>query len=394
MMRQDQQADKDQRADKRQSVQFFSMDTAACKAVTVYPMKLTRAKRARIIFAGESGLQTVQNKLTGGDIIVDTIQAYAAHPLFQLAVFIAATAFMIWRLHVMEGKGFEGTVLGTLIMPYCSGFANLVFAYVMSKSASNGGLVIENCLVNNATNLTFILGMSAIFGSVAVLPKTKALKKKHAEFSRINRLNLLFTLIALFLFTGTLWALGNDGELNFYDGTILVGLFLFWQILHVFEVLKDNIRNEKTIHWSIVIDLVLIAACAYGIYFSVDHLVEWVAKTSNPLFSFAKIGWFSGILMVLPNAFLALYYAHIGRQDIVISSQIGDGHICIPMCIGLFAVFNPIRIPASFQTGAYIILGAGLIHFLSIAALGRIPRFVGAGLIGVYAFFLYNGLIQ
>jgi cation:H+ antiporter len=336
----------------------------------------------------------VQIKLPGGNIVVDTIQTYAAHPLFQLAVFIAATAVMIWRLHVMEGKGFEGTVLGTLIMPYCSGFANLVFAYVMSKSASNGGLVIENSLVNNVTNLTFILGVSALFGSAAVLPKTKALQKKHAEFSRINRLNLLFTLIALFLFTGTLWALSNDRELNFYDGLILVGLFLFWQILHVFEVLKDNIRKEKIIHWSIIIDLMIIAASAWCIYFSIDHLVEWVSKTNNPIFSFAKIGWFSGILMVLPNAFIAFYYAHIGRQDIVISSQIGDGHICIPMCIGLFSVFNTIQIPASFQTGIYIILGAGLIHFLSIAVLGRIPRFVGAGFIGVYAFFLYNGLIQ
>lgn len=303
---------------------------------------------------------------------------------------------MVWRLHVMESKGFEGTVLGTLIMPYCSGFANLVFAYVMSKSASNGGLVIENCIVNNATNLTFILGLSAIFGSAAVLPETKSKQKlkKHAEYLFINRLNILFTLIALFLFTGTLWALAKDGELNFYDGLILVGLFLFWQILHVFEVLKDNVRNDKQIHWSIVIDLVLIAASAYCIYFAVDHLVEWVSKTKNPIFSFAKIGWFSGILMVLPNAFLALYYAYIGRQDIVISSQVGDGHICIPMCIGLFSVFNTIQIPDSFQTGAYIILGAGLVLFLSIAALGRIPRFVGVGLIGAYAFFLYNGLIQ
>jgi cation:H+ antiporter len=327
---------------------------------------------------------------------ISTIQTYATQPLLQLAIFIAANALMVWRLHVMESKGFEGTVLGTLIMPYCSGFANLVFAYVMSKSAGNGGAVIENCIVNNATNLTFILGLSAIFGSAAVLPKTRSRQKlkEHAEYLFINRLNILFTLIALFLFTGTLWALAKDGELNFYDGLILIGLFLFWQILHVFEVLKDNVRKDQHIHWSIVIDLALIAASAWCIYFSVDHMVEWVAKTKNPIFSFAKIGWFSGILMVLPNAFLALYYAYIGRQDIVISSQIGDGHICIPMCIGLFCVFNSIRIPDSFQTGAYIILGAGLVLFLSIAAIGRIPRFVGAGLIGAYAFFLYNGLIQ
>jgi len=301
---------------------------------------------------------------------------------------------MIWRLHAMESKGFEGTVLGTLIMPYCSGFANLVFAYVMSRSADNGGLVIENCLVNNATNLTLILGLSALFGSAAIVQKGKSGQKKHAEFFRINRLNLLFTLIALFLFTGTLWALAKDGVLDFYDGLVLIGLFLFWQILHVFEVLKDNIRKKKGFHWTILIDVLLLAVSAYCIYFAVDHLVAWVSNNDNPYFSFARLGWFSGILMVVPNAFLALYYAHIGRQDIVLSSQIGDGHICIPMCIGLFSVFNTIQIPDFFQMGTYIILIAGAVHFLSIAILGRVPRFAGFALISGYVFFLYKGLIQ
>ncbi|MFA6920510.1 MAG: sodium:calcium symporter [Gallionella sp.] len=323
---------------------------------------------------------------------IDTIQIYLAHPLMLLAIFAAASFTMIWRLHAMESKGFEGTVLGTLIMPYCSGFANLVFAYVMSSSAGNGALVIENCLVNNATNLTLILGLSAAFGSSAIVKNAR--QKKHAEFHRINRLNLLFTLIALFLFTGTLWALAKDGTLDFYDGLVLAGLFLFWQILHVFEVLKDNIRKSKAFHWTIAIDLVMLATSAYCIYFAVDHLVAWVSKTDNPIISFSKLGWFSGILMVLPNAFIALYYARIGRQDIVLSSQIGDGHICIPMCIGLFALFNPIRVPDFFQTGAYVILGAGLVHFLSVAIIGRVPRLVGAGLIGGYALFLYQGLIQ
>lgn len=313
-----------------------------------------------------------------------------------LAIFVAATFTMIWRLQAMESKGFEGTVLGTLIMPYCSGFANLVFAYVMSSSGNNGGLVIENSLVNNATNLTLILGLAAIFGSTVAIRNGSSRQqvKKQADFHRINRLNLLFTLIALFLFSGTLWALAKDGILDFYDGLVLVSLFVFWQILHVFEILKDNIRKNKVFHWSIILDLLIIAASAYGIYFAVDHLVAWVSRTESPFFSFEKLGWLSGGLMVLPNAFLAMYYSHIRRQDIVLSSQIGDGHICIPMCIGLFSLFNPIQVPDFFQTGIYIILGAGAIHFLSIALLGRVPRFMGFGLIGAYAFFLYKGIIQ
>jgi cation:H+ antiporter len=324
--------------------------------------------------------------------IINIIQAHITDPLVLLAIFAVASFVMIWRLHAMESKGFEGTVLGTLIMPYCSGFANLIFAYVMSSSAGNGGLVIENCLVNNATNLTLILGLATIFGS-ATTPQN-ANQKTHAEFFRINRLNLLFTLIALFLFTGTLWALAKDHTLDFYDGLVLVALFVFWQILHVFEILKDNIRKNKTFHWLIVVDLALIAASAYCIYFSVDHLVEWVSTADNRFFNVSKLGWLSGALMVLPNAFIAMYYARINRQDIVLSSQIGDGHICIPMCIGLFALFNTIQVPAFFQMGSYIILGTAAVHFLCIAILGRLPQLVGVGLIGAYAFFLYQGLIK
>ncbi|MGA8863072.1 MAG: sodium:calcium symporter [Gallionella sp.] len=330
------------------------------------------------------------------NISIENIQGILVHPLALLVVFLAASLVMIWRLHAMESKGFEGTVLGTLIMPYCSGFPNLVFAYVMSSAASNGGLVIENCLVNNATNLTLILGLAAIFGSTAAVQKgiSKKQARQHAEFHRINRLNLLFTLIAVFLFTGTLWALAKDGVLDFYDGLVLVGLFLFWQVLHVFEVLKDNIRKNKGFHWSLLVDIVLLAASAYCVYFSVNHLVDWVSTNNSPYFSFARLGWFSGLLMVVPNAFLALYYTRIGRQDIVLTSQVGDGHICIPMCIGLFAVFNPIKVPAFFQMGAFIILGAGVANFLSIIFRGRIPRTVGFGLVGAYALFLYKGLIQ
>ena len=323
---------------------------------------------------------------------LQTIKPYLTNPLVLLAGFVAASFLMIWRLHAIEGKGFEGTLLGTLIMPYCSGFANLVFVFVMSRSSGNGGLVIENSLVNNVTNLTLILGLTAAFYASSQ-PATAAKKgKKQADIYHLYRLDLLLTLVALFLFTGAMWALAKDGVLDFYDGLVLIGLFLFWQVLHVFEVLKNNVRKNQSIHWSIVFDLLLIGACAYVIYLSVDYLVNWVTTAESPWFSVANLGWLSGLIMVVPNAFLALYYAHAGRHDIVVSSQVGDGHICIPMCIGLIALSDRIVVPDYFQWGVWIILGAGVLHFLSIAIWGRLPRLVGVLLLGGYGLFLYKGL--
>ena len=324
---------------------------------------------------------------------IPQLSNYLANPLALFALFVVASMLMVWRLQVMESKGFEGTVLGSLIMPYCSGFPNLIFAYVMSRQGGNGKLVLENCIVNNVTNLTLILGLSALLCAPALLPKAAAggRAKKQTDIYRLYRLDLLFTLLALFLFTGALWALAKDGVIDFYDGLVLVGLFVFWQALHVFEILKNNVRKSRSFHWSIVVDLLLIAACAYGVYLSVDHLVNWVSAGQGVVFRLGNLGWLSGVLMVLPNAFLALYYARAGRQDIVVSSQIGDGHICIPMCIGLFALFDRIDVPVLFQTGLYIVLGAGAIHFVAITIFGRLPRLLGPLLIGLYGLFIFRG---
>ena len=47
-------------------------------------------------------------------------------PWLFLALFLAASLLMLWRLEAMSARGFEGTVLGTLVMPYCSGMGNLI----------------------------------------------------------------------------------------------------------------------------------------------------------------------------------------------------------------------------------------------------------------------------
>lgn len=331
-----------------------------------------------------------------------SLGAYLAYPLAQVGVFMLASALMIWRLQAIESKGFEGTVLGTLIMPYCSGFANLVFAYVMSREGGKGTTVIENCLVNNATNLTLILGLATLFFGGKAINKTKGGKgarikttpKAPPQTQRLNQLEMLFTLVALFLFTGTLWALAKDGVLDFYDGLVLVGLFLFWQVLHVFEILKNNVRKSRSFQWTILIDLVLIGIAAYGVYFSVNFLVDWLGTVKSPYIGAKDLGWLSGMLMVVPNAFIALYYGFVGRQDIVVSSQVGDGHICIPMCVGLFALFDPIHVPAFFQMGIYVIAAAAALHFLSIAALGRLPRALGLLLVAGYGVFMASGVVQ
>ena len=323
----------------------------------------------------------------------------ASAPWLFLALFIVASLLMIWRLEAMSAGGFEGTVLGTLVMPYCSGMGNLVFAFLLGRHGGSGADVMTNSLVNNVTNMTLVLGLPAILWGMNVLPKKKpdaGKKKKPAsgDAAALNRLALLLTLTAVLFFTGAVWALGRKGRLDFNDGLVLVGLFFFWQCFHVFDVLKQNVRQGKAaFNWMLPVDLALLAVGAYGIFLSTDWLVAWVSHLHTGFVSAKHLGWLSGWLMVLPNALLAFYYGWRKQPEVVYASQVGDAHVSIPLCLGIYALCHPLVLPPFFHTGMLILLGATLVHFFCVAAFGRLPRIVGVVLVAAYGWFLWKGLL-
>ena len=205
-------------------------------------------------------------------LITTTIEsAGPSAPWLFVALFVASSFLMIWRLEAMNAGGMEGTVLGTLIMPYCSGIGNLMLAFVIGRKGGSGSELMTNAVVNNVTNMTLLIGLPALIWGMTVVPESKSKKKKNAtnEKHRINRLSLLLTLSAVFVFTGAVWALGRDGRLDFNDGLVLVGLFLFWQTFHVFEVLKSNVRQRRSFGWMLPVDLLRIPIFALSICTSV-----------------------------------------------------------------------------------------------------------------------------
>src|SRR6266436_9661355 len=133
--------------------------------------------------------------------LIDRSGSFGPWPL--LALFMGASFLMIWRLEHMTETGVEGTVLGTLVMPYCSGIGNLIFVFVVYSKGQPAAEVMTNCLVNNVTNMTLLIGLPAIFWGLRVVPKPDAKRKKQSrnnqreQTRRINRLSLLLTLTAV-----------------------------------------------------------------------------------------------------------------------------------------------------------------------------------------------------
>ena len=321
-------------------------------------------------------------------------------PWLFVGLFMAASFLMIWRLEAMSEQGFENTALGTLIMPYCSGLGNLIFAFILGRNGGSGADVMTNSLVNNVTDMTLVLGLPTIIWGIRIMPakgekaKGKGNKDKGAaKTHELNRLSLLLTLAAVLFFTGVVWALGRKGSLNANDSMILIGLFLFWQCIHVVDVMKSNVRQGKSPGWMLPLDLLVLLVCAYATYVSTDWLVKWLQDRHVGFISAQHMGWLSGWLMVLPNALLAFYYGARGQPETVYASQVGDCHVSIPLALGVYTIFHTMAMPSFFYVGMWILLGATMLHILFVAFFGRLPRLFGVILLGAYGYFLYNGLL-
>lgn len=318
-----------------------------------------------------------------------------ASPWAYGPLFVGASLLLIWRLEAMAKSGLQATAVGAVLMPFCSGLGNLLFVWSAHTHGLPSAEVATNALVNNVTNLTLLLGLpTVIFGlSLAPAPAARGSRRRAAEAKvegQLNRLSLAFTVVAGLFFAGAAWTLGRDGKLDAVDGGVLVGAFSFWICVQAVDAMKYAVHARRSPGAGVVVDLFLVLLAAAVLYTSIDWLAAWVVRAGSGLPA-GTIGWISGALMVVPNALLAFYYAARGKGEMVYASQVGDGHICIPLCLGLAAMLAPVALPGEYLTGLALVAVALGLH-LAAVLLGGLPRLVGWFLLAAYAGFLAVGL--
>ena len=197
--------------------------------------------------------------------------ALLGHPAALLIGFAAASALMLLALADMESQGLEGTVVGTLIMPYGSGAPNLIFAAVMALHGGPGREVLVNGLVNNATNLSLLIGLPGLLWGMRLVATGKTAKKLRTAQS-VSRISVCLSLVAAIFFTGMILALGMDGELSRGDGAVMVAAFLFWQVLEVLNLLRHNVERGKALGKRLPLDLIGVVLSGAAMFFTVNGL--------------------------------------------------------------------------------------------------------------------------
>jgi cation:H+ antiporter len=339
-------------------------------------------------------------------VLTDLIESLGlSHPATYVGLFLLVSFITLWRLEAMLDEGLEGTALGTLVTPYFSGLGNILFVFILVGHGGMAGEVLTNCLVNNVTNFTLLLGVPALFWGLQVIPKTKgptakgrARGKKGAGAAavgaQINRLSLWLTLGAAVFFTVVTWMMAKDGHLGRTDGLLLIAIFFFWQSFQVYDVVKHNVRQKVRFGPMFYVDAAVVLVCAWVMYESIDWLVSWIGTQKGGFVNAAHLGWLSGWLMVMPNGILALYWGWKKRADVVYTSQVGDGHVSIPLCLGIYAALMPAAVSASFLSGLLLLIAAGVLHAFCLLVFGGLPRWAGAVLVAGYGWFVWDGLLS
>ncbi len=325
------------------------------------------------------------------DFFHHALSAFGSYAVaVALFLFIIANLLVIWRLESLSAKGVEGTVLGTIFMPFCSGMGNMVFAWVLTRHPGSGSDVMINCLFNNITNLTLLIGVPALIWKMSGINKKKSKAAQRAH--QMGRLSLALNLVAVLFFTLITWLLASDGSLTRMDGFVFIALFVFWLCFHVYDVQKTNLLQKKSYPKSLPLEAILLLLCAGIVVASTDWLVQWFQQQDHRLLPKHLLGWLSGGLMVLPNALLAFYYGAKNRMDVVYTSQTGDAHICIPLCLGIFAVFHPISMSPLLNQCLLGLMMLSAVHLFFVTFFGRLPRPIAALLVFAFGGFMFAGL--
>lgn len=263
----------------------------------------------------------------------------------------SADRFIDGASSIARTMGISPLIIGMLII----GLGTSAPEMLVSGAAAlqgNPGIGIGNAIGSNITNITMVLGITAIF---FVLPVHSSLLKKE---------------LPLVLFSAVLaWYLMSDGFFSRLDGIILVitlALILTWMILsakkevrqhehdplieETLEELPDELPLKQSILWTIVGLLLLLVS---------SKMLVWGA--SNIASQLGVSDLIIGLTIVaigtsLPELAATISSARKGETDLAVGNIVGSNLFNTLGVLALPGLIQPLQLPAEVLNRDIIVM--------------------------------------
>ncbi len=239
----------------------------------------------------------------------------------------------------------------------------------------NADITIGNIVGSNILNIWIILGLAAAITPLLVAKST-------------IKLEIPF-MIAI---TALLGYQGMDGTVTFFDGVLLLVLFVLY-LAYLYNMAKKNKVDEDTQEYS----------------HSLTHCLIWTAVglaliilgsnvTVNAATAIAAyIGLsqrFIGLTIValgtsLPELFTSVTAARKGNADIAIGNIVGSNIFNILFVIGLSALIIDIPFAAAFNFDMIIAIAAAVMLFVCVLFTKKLERWAGILMLICYGAYLW-----
>lgn len=239
----------------------------------------------------------------------------------------------------------------------------------------NADITIGNIVGSNILNIWIILGLAAAITPLLVAKST-------------IKLEIPF-MIAI---TALLGYQGMDGTVTFFDGILLLVLFILY-LAYLYNMAKKNKVDEDTQEYShslthcliwTVVGLALIILGSNVTVNAATAIAAYIGLSQR----------FIGLTIValgtsLPELFTSVTAARKGNADIAIGNIVGSNIFNILFVIGLSALIIDIPFAAAFNFDMIIAIAAAVMLFVCVLFTKKLERWSGILMLVCYGAYLW-----
>lgn len=298
-----------------------------------------------------------------------------------LAILLLGGKFLVDGASAIAVKlGMTAGLIGLTIVAFGTSAPELIVS-VNAALKGNSDISIGNVIGSNIANIGLVLGISGLFYPILI-------KKTHLRF------DYPVTLLVTFLFFG----LAYNGMLGFWEGIILISLFILFNVYlfkgsngYFLESVEgvEEVVQVKDYSWTKAV--ILFLGGIGGLYFGSELLVSNAVNISR---TFGVSERVIGVTIIaigtsLPELITSIMAAISKKTDLAIGNILGSNIMNILSIIGITALINPINISRAFIEFDFIwMIGISILLFPLMKSKLQISKIEGSFLLVTYLAYL------
>ncbi|MFC3415819.1 calcium/sodium antiporter [Algoriphagus hitonicola] len=298
-----------------------------------------------------------------------------------LATLLLGGKFLVDGASAIAVKlGMSAGLIGLTIVAFGTSAPELIVS-VNAAIKGNSDISIGNVIGSNIANIGLVLGISGLFYPIMI-------KRTHLRF------DYPVTLLVTILFFG----LALNGMLGFWEGIILISLFILFNVYlfrgsnaYFLESVEgvEEVEQVKDYSWTKAVTLFL--GGIVGLYFGSELLVSNAVNISR---TFGVSERVIGVTIIaigtsLPELITSIMAAISKKTDLAIGNILGSNIMNILSIIGITALINPINISRAFIEFDFIwMTGITILLFPLMKSKLQISKIEGSILLVTYLVYL------